>query len=169
MPRKSRIDAHSALHHIIARGIDRKTIFKDHGDRDNFLDRLGNILSETHTVGSAWALIPNHFHLLLRTGTTAISTVIRRLLTGYAVSYNFRYRRPGQLFQNRDKSIHCSQFTVFLGNDGVGNQPDRVSAKAKDFTACSQHVCQGRGKIGQPQQLFAQRLKVTYNLMSLKY
>jgi putative transposase len=61
MPRTSRIDAPGALHHIIARGIDRKTIFKDDGDRDNFLDRLGNILSETQTACFSWALIPNHF------------------------------------------------------------------------------------------------------------
>ncbi len=61
MPRRSRIDAPGALHHIIARGIDRKRIFKDDADRDNFLDRLGNILSETQTACFAWALIPNHF------------------------------------------------------------------------------------------------------------
>ena len=109
MPRRSRIDAPGALHHIIARGIDRKRIFKDDADRDNFLDRLGNILSETQTACFAWALIPNHFHLLLRTGTTAISTVMRRLLTGYAVSYNFRHRRHGHLFQNRYKSILCQE------------------------------------------------------------
>lgn len=109
MPRKSRIDSPGALHHIIARGIDRQRIFKDDADRDNFLDRLGNILSETQTACFAWALIPTHFHLLLRTGTTAISTVMRRLLTGYAVSYNFRHRRHGHLFQNRYKSILCQE------------------------------------------------------------
>jgi hypothetical protein len=65
MPLKSRIDAPCGLHHIIARGIDRKTIFDDDADRDNFLDRLGNILSETQTARFAWALIPIHFHLLL--------------------------------------------------------------------------------------------------------
>jgi len=95
MPRQARIDAPGALHHIIARGIDRQRIFKDDADRDNFLDRLGNILSETQTACFAWALIPNHFHLLLRTGTTPISNVMRRLLTGYAVSYNFRHPRHG--------------------------------------------------------------------------
>jgi REP element-mobilizing transposase RayT len=109
MPRRSRIDAPGALQHIIARGIDRKRIFKDDADRDSFLDRLGNILSETQTACFAWALIPNHFHLLLRTGTTAISTLMRRLLTGYAVSYNFRHRRHGHLFQNRYKSILCQE------------------------------------------------------------
>ena len=60
MPRRSRIDAPGALHHIIGRGIDRKRIFTDDTDRDNFLDRLGNILSETQTACFAWALIPNH-------------------------------------------------------------------------------------------------------------
>ena len=34
----------------------------------------------------AWALFPNHFHLLLKTGLQPIATVRRRLLTGYAVS-----------------------------------------------------------------------------------
>jgi REP element-mobilizing transposase RayT len=114
MPRQSRIDAPGALHHIIARGINRKSIFQDDADRDNFLDRLGNILSETQTACFAWALIPNHFHLLLRTGTTTISTVMRRLLTGYAVSFNFRYRRHGHLFQNRYKSILCQEDSYLL-------------------------------------------------------
>ena len=95
MPRKSRIDTPGALHHIIARGIDRKNIFKDDKDRDNFLERLGAIIKETETHCFAWALIPNHFHLLMKTGTTPISTVMRRLLTGYAVSFNLRHKRTG--------------------------------------------------------------------------
>jgi REP element-mobilizing transposase RayT len=98
MPRKSRIDAPGALHHIIVRGIERRKIFYDDNDRDNFLDRLGNILTDTKTSCFAWALIPNHLHLLLRTGVTPIATVMRRLLTGYAVSFNRRHRRHGRLF-----------------------------------------------------------------------
>jgi putative transposase len=63
MPRKSRIDAPGALHHIIARGINRKEIFIDDKDRDNFLERLGDILAETQTFCFAWAFIPSRFHL----------------------------------------------------------------------------------------------------------
>ena len=85
MPRKSRIDATGALHHIIVRGIARKKIFKDDTDRDKFLERLGLILVGTRTPCLAWSLIPNHFHILLRTGATPIATVMRRLLTGYAI------------------------------------------------------------------------------------
>ena len=43
MPRKARIDAPGALHHIIIRGIERKAIFKDNTDRDNFVERLGQM------------------------------------------------------------------------------------------------------------------------------
>ena len=79
MPRKSRIDAPGAMHHIIVRGIDRQKLFKNDEDRNNFLSRLSVILTETKTDCYAWALIPNHFHLLLRTGNVSISKVMRRL------------------------------------------------------------------------------------------
>ena len=75
MPRKVRIDAPGALHHIIFRGIERRKIFQDNKDRDNFLDRLGNVLSDSGTPCYAWALIPNHVHLLLKTGDTPLFVV----------------------------------------------------------------------------------------------
>jgi len=96
IPRKARIDAAGALHHIIIRGIERKKIFYDDSDRVNFLERLGLILIQTGTICFALALIPNHLHLLLRTGVAPIATVMRRLLTGYAFSFN---KRQGHLFQ----------------------------------------------------------------------
>jgi REP element-mobilizing transposase RayT len=68
MPRRARIDAPGALHHVICRGIERRKIFWEDSDREDFLKRLGTISSETKTSCYAWALIPNHFHLLLRTG-----------------------------------------------------------------------------------------------------
>jgi putative transposase len=82
MSRKSRLDAPGALHHIIVRGIERRAIFRDDSDRDDFLNRLGGILCESQTICFVWALMSNHFHLLLRTGLTPISNGMRRLLTG---------------------------------------------------------------------------------------
>jgi putative transposase len=114
MPRKARIDAPGALHHIIIRGIEQRKIFYDDPDRNNFLKRLDVVLTETSTPCFAWSLIPNHLHLLLRTGITPIATVMRRLLTGYAVSFNHRHRRHGQLFQNRYKSILCQEDLYLL-------------------------------------------------------
>ncbi len=114
MPRQARIDAPGALQHIIVRGIERKRIFFDDQDRDNFVARLTTVLPESMARCYAWALIPNHFHLLLCSGPVPISTVMRRLLTGYAVSFNRRHQRHGQLFQNRYKSILCQQEPYLL-------------------------------------------------------
>ena len=114
MPRKSRIDAAGALHHVMVRGIARGKVFRSDTDRNHFLERLGGILGETKTICYAWSLIPNHFHLLLRTGPVPISTVMRRLLTGYALWYNRRYRRNGHLFQNRFKSVLCQEDSYLL-------------------------------------------------------
>ena len=114
MPRQSRLDAPGALHHIIVRGIERCDIFADDRDRYDFIDRLGAIIEETDTGCFAWALIPNHFHLLLRTGSAPIATVMRRLLTGHATRFNRRHRRNGHLFQNRYKSILCQEDSYCL-------------------------------------------------------
>ena len=109
MPRQARIDAPGALHHVIIRGIERRKIFRSDYDRKNFVSRLSKLIPETQTDCFAWALIPNHAHLLLRTGTVPISTVMRRLLTGYSGWFNKKYKRHGQLFQNRYKSILCRE------------------------------------------------------------
>ena len=114
MPRQARIDTPGALHHIMVRGIERRKIFKDNKDRDNFVERLGDIIEDTSTSCYAWSLLSNHVHLLLRTGDHSISTVMRRLLTGYAVTFNRRHNRHGQLFQNRYKSILCQEDPYFL-------------------------------------------------------
>jgi REP element-mobilizing transposase RayT/predicted XRE-type DNA-binding protein len=114
MPRKSRIDAPSALHHIIGRGINRQEIFSDETDYRDFLNRLGDVLSETNTSCYAWALLPNHFHLLVRAGDVPVSRVMQRLLTGYVVTYNHRHHRFGHLFQNRYTSIVCQEDPYLL-------------------------------------------------------
>jgi len=50
-----------ALHHVIGRGIERRRIFLDDTDRNKFLDRLDNIVTDTKTSCYGWVLIPNIF------------------------------------------------------------------------------------------------------------
>lgn len=109
MPRKARIDAAGALHHIIVRGIEGRKIFRDDLDRENFLDRLADLIPATQTRCFAWAFLPNHVHLLLQTGLMPIASLMQRILTGYAVSFNLKHHRRGHLFQNRYKSILCQE------------------------------------------------------------
>jgi REP element-mobilizing transposase RayT len=71
MPGKSRIDAPGALHHVIARGINRQRIFLDDPDKKNYLDRLSALLKDSGIKCYTWEALDNHFHLLLRSGTVS--------------------------------------------------------------------------------------------------
>lgn len=114
MPRQRRLDIPGVIHHVMARGIERRRIFLDEEDRDAFLERLSRCLEITKCRCYAWVLMSNHFHLLIRTGGTSLSDLLRRLLTGYAVYFNRKYRRSGHLFQNRYMSILCEEESYFM-------------------------------------------------------
>ncbi|MCK5611889.1 transposase, partial [Candidatus Pacearchaeota archaeon] len=93
MPRKARIDIPGLLQHVIVRGIEKRDIFLDDSDRSMFVNRFSALLEETGTDCFAWALLDNHFHLLLRCNRIKLSGFMRRLLTGYAVNFNHHHRR----------------------------------------------------------------------------
>lgn len=105
MPRGPRLDGPNALHHVIVRGIEGRLLFLGDADRQDFLDRLASVVTETGLSVLAWTLLPNHAHLLVRTGARPLATAMASLLTGYAGSFNRRHHRAGRLFQNRYKSI----------------------------------------------------------------
>ena len=105
MPRQARLDAPGVLHHVMVRGIERRVIFRDDADRADFVARLATSVTDTDLTGYAWALLPNHTHLLVPTGPRPLPRVMRSLLTGYAGAFNRRHHRVGHLFQNRYKSI----------------------------------------------------------------
>jgi len=114
MPRQARLDIPGLLQHVIVRGIERGVVFCDDIDKSRFVERLSDLLVETDTDCFAWALIPNHFHLLLRPNRLELKQVMRRLLTGYAINFNIRHNRSGHVFQNRYKSIVCEEETYLL-------------------------------------------------------
>ncbi len=113
MPRHARLDAPGLLHHVIIRGIERKPIFAEDRDKEDFVERCSILLPGTMTACYAWSILSNHVHMLLRTGAAPLSTVIARLLTGYATAFNLRHKRSGHLFQNRYKSIICQEDAYF--------------------------------------------------------
>jgi REP element-mobilizing transposase RayT len=109
MPRLARLDAPGILHHVMGRGIERKKIFINDADRNDFIDRLAALAEEGAMDVYAWVLMPDHFHLLCKTYKRPLSSSMRKILTGYVVNFNRRHRRYGHLFQNRYKSIVCQE------------------------------------------------------------
>ena len=85
MPGGARLDAPGTLHHVMLRGIERGNIVYEDEDREDFLARMGDHAQATGTGVYAWALMDNHAHILLRSGTEGLPVFMRRFLTGYAV------------------------------------------------------------------------------------
>jgi putative transposase len=108
------LDAPGALHHVTARGIDHGMILRAETDRQELVDGLRRAVVDGGAAIYAWSLLSNHFHLLIRTGPTPLSLLMRRLLTAHAVRFNRRYQRCGHLFQNRFKSTLVHDETYFL-------------------------------------------------------
>jgi REP element-mobilizing transposase RayT len=98
----------------MGRGIDGIKIFRNKNDCEDFLSRLKALSEKKALSVYAWALMDNHFHLLVRTGKSSLSDSMRKLLTGYVVNYNRRHKRYGHLFQNRYKSILCEDDPFLL-------------------------------------------------------
>ena len=82
-----------AFRGMMGRGIDGVKIFNNKKDREDFLVRLADLCGSDALSVYAWALMSNHFHLLLRTGNQMLSNSMRKILTGYVVNYNRRHKR----------------------------------------------------------------------------
>ncbi len=104
MARAPRLDAPGAAHHVMVRGIEGRRIFLGDDDRRDFVKRLDRLLPAEQWRCFAWALLPNHVHLVLQGARGGLSRLMARLNTGYARSFNLRHARTGYLFQNRFKS-----------------------------------------------------------------
>jgi putative transposase len=114
MPRQARLDVPGSLHHVMGRGIERRAIFLRKEDQEDFLARLEKLVKAKGFLVYAWALMPNHFHLLVRSTVTPLSHTMRSLMTGYAGYFNRTHRRTGHLFQNRFKSVLCEEEPYLL-------------------------------------------------------
>ena len=104
------------LYHIYNRSINKETIFVAEQDYLSFLSRIRtNLLPVCNLL--AWCLMPNHFHFLINTteksvilrkigGNTMsqLSFGIKQLLSSYTKSFNRKFKRTGNLFQQKTKS-----------------------------------------------------------------
>lgn len=163
MPRGPRLDAPGALHHVMARGIEGTRIFETDKDREDFVRRLAGQVEATGMQVLAWALLPNHLHLLLRTGREPLARVMRRVLTGYAGTFNRRHQRSGHLFQNRYKSIVVEEEPYMLELTRYIHLNPLRAGLVKDLAALDHYLWGGHsavlGRVPRPWQAVHQILE----------
>jgi len=130
--------------------------------------RIGELIADTQTDCFAWALIPNHAHLLLRTGWVPVSVLMSRLLTGYAGWFNKKYRRHGQLFQNRYTSILCQEEPYLKELIRYIHLNPLRAGLVEDMNALDSHPWCGRSVLMNKTQQARQNVDDVYGLFSEK-
>ena len=105
MARQLRIEFESAFYHITSRGNLRDRIFFDDRDKEMFLEILKRTKERYGYLLHAYALMDNHYHLLIETPKANISQIMQNINTSYTVYINKKNRRSGHLFQGRFKGI----------------------------------------------------------------
>lgn len=105
MARPLRIEYPGAFYHVMNRGLERREIFRDRKDYEAFLHLCLAIHKRFKVMFYAYALMPNHYHLMVETAEGNLSRVMRHLDGVYTQGFNKRKRRVGPLFQGRYKAI----------------------------------------------------------------
>ncbi len=114
MARRPRIHFAGAFYHVISRGNRRQGIFRDEKDLRTFLSCLSDCKTRFPFHLYAYALMKNHFHLLVEVETTPLSRIMQSFLFRYAQYFNRRYGEVGHLFQGRYKAIVCDKDAYLL-------------------------------------------------------
>lgn len=104
MPRRTRTDYPGAWHHVMNRGIARRTIFESREDTRYFLSRLAYVVHRGGFELHAWCLMTTHFHLLVRSVDGDLPTAMQWIQDLYVRWFNRRRRRDGPLFRGRYRS-----------------------------------------------------------------
>ncbi len=114
MARPLRILFPDAYYHVTCRGNERKPIFRDDADRLAFIGKLRASRDIYHVEIHAYVLMPNHFHLIVKTPKANLSAFMRHFNISYTAAFNRRHKRVGHLYQGRYKAILVDEDSYLL-------------------------------------------------------
>jgi putative transposase len=92
------------LYHVTSRGNGCARIFFADEDQNRFLGQLSRCLEQYDVVLYAYVLMPNHYHLLVRTRHANLGRFMQRLNTSYALYSRYKHKKPGHRLQGRYKA-----------------------------------------------------------------
>jgi REP element-mobilizing transposase RayT len=136
MARPLRIEYEGAFYHVTARGNEKKRIFFSKSDCLRFKEYLKEAQKKYGYQLHCYALMTNHYHLLLETPEANLAKVMHYVNASYTGYVNRRRRRSGHLFQGRYKAILIDRDRYLLElSRYVHLNPVRakVAAKPEDY------------------------------------
>ena len=147
MPRPPRISLEDALYYITSRCIYNQDIFKEEADYNTYFELIKKYKEQYKFKLYAYALLPNHFHLLLELPDQdqedfkgGISEIMHGLNSSYTKYFNGKYGRKGHLFRDRfktalvEKDPYLLKLTAYIH---LNPQKLNLVFSAKDYSFSS--------------------------------
>jgi putative transposase len=106
--------------HLVARGNRGQAVFTAQDDVDRFLALLDEAVGRLAWRCLAYCLMPNHYHVVVETPGTNVSTGMHRLNGSYAQWFNRRHGLSGHLFGDRfysgrvDSTVHLLELARYV-------------------------------------------------------
>lgn len=94
-------DQYPGFHHIVTRGNNKRVVFRDQQDRATFLTMLAKVADKHGWRVLAYALMVNHYHLVIEVGDAGMAAGMCQLNTRYARQFNAEAGRINHLFGRR--------------------------------------------------------------------
>lgn len=101
MGRPLRIAIPGMAYHVMARGNERKNIFRQDGDYKKLLSIINDAVDKYTFKLYAYTLMSNHYHILIKLEQPNLSAIMQYINTRYGIFFNRKYKRIGHLFQSR--------------------------------------------------------------------
>lgn len=115
MARLPRLVVPHQPHHVIQRGNDKQTIFRDSEDYSSFLRWLKDAAKHFKVAVHAYALLPSHLHLLVTpVDATGLGKMMQWVGRHYVPYFNAKYQRAGTLWQGRYRATVIESEQYFL-------------------------------------------------------
>ena len=105
MARPLRLEYENGVYHVTARGNERKKIFLDDRDFRKMMALLEKNVERHGVRLFCFALMNNHYHLLIQTPAANLSDFMHGVQSHYTGYFNWRHERDGHLFQGRYKAL----------------------------------------------------------------
>jgi REP element-mobilizing transposase RayT len=103
------------IYHVIQRAPGNELLFKDDRDRVIFLRYMKSYLLKFDIQILAYALMPNHLHLLLKIEKINLSMCMKQLFERYACYFNNKHQRKGHVFYGVYRAVYCDNpFAVLI-------------------------------------------------------
>jgi len=101
MARRLRTDPPGSWHHVVNRGIARRSVFEERRDVRYFLAGIARSVRRGQLEVHAWCVMTTHYHLLVRSPAGQLSDAMHRIQNTYSRYFNRSRRRDGPLFRGR--------------------------------------------------------------------